>query len=167
MFASSVLLSGSELAHTESQFLATTQNVLASGLQAANPGTKIKMRWFVSSQLYVQSCSNRKQARLLIQDVVLLKKEKEENTKTSVQCAKQHFVQLPLKVELAGLIVSLRWHEIATAKLMFPPHLKVLTIILYSFEVFPATFLLLHLHKMSSLQWKADDSCIFWYLWPA
>lgn len=59
--------------------MATTQNVLASGLQAANPSAEIKMRWFVSSQLYVQSCSNRNQARLLIQDGVLLKKEGNKN----------------------------------------------------------------------------------------
>lgn len=46
---------------------------------------------------------------------------KEGNTKTSVQCANQHFVQLPLKVALAGVIVSLRRHVTATARLMFPP----------------------------------------------
>lgn len=168
MFASCVLLSVGQSWHIQSPSSWLQLKMYWHQVcKLQTPARKSRCAGLCPVNCMYRTVLSRKQVRLLIQDRSPSEERKEGNTKTSVQCSNQHFVQLPLKVELAVLIVSLRWHEIATAKLMFPPHLKVFMIILYSFEVFPATFLLLHLHKMSSLKWKANDSCIFWYLWPA
>jgi hypothetical protein len=68
----------------------------------------MRLCWVVHSKLYVESVCSRQQGKLLIQDLLVLKKgKKETNTQTSVQCTNKHFVQLPLKVELASVMVSL------------------------------------------------------------
>lgn len=78
-----------------------------------------------------------------------------------MQCTNKHFVQLPLKVELASVIVPYGNIKYQLPNLCSHPPLKVFMVIFYSFEVFVTTFLLLHLHKMFNLKWKANDSCIF------
>lgn len=110
---------------------------------------------------------SRKQARLLIQDRSPSEERKEGNKNLSAVC-KSTFCSTTSEsgISCFNSFLTMTWDSNCQT-FMFPPHLKVFMIILYSFEVFPATFLLLHLHKMSSLKWKANDSCIFWYLWPA
>lgn len=111
MSASSVVLSVGQSWHTQSQLLAVMRNILASGIgKLQSPAQKCELKsscaGFVYRKPYLQNCHKRAD-RAADLGGPPFEERQEGNTNTSVQCTKKHFVQLPLKVELASLIVSL------------------------------------------------------------